>query len=359
MKKILQTVLTALTIFSATAEPVMATTVIHNWDTLAPVTKEAKYKTRDQGPTLIFSDSPEMVNKIGVMYQDTVQGDVRLFFHHVNDTSTTKKLSIMLHNPTLKTLELNLGQRGISKPSRDWLKAGQDVQIAYFNKQKTETITLEPFETLELLSRKSGLNFKPQQLVTGMVDIKSTGTLEVTFLMSTPGSNIFVDKEILPKLPPDQHPPLRGTFPNATRYINVIDDYKVGTTPLALTLADGVIDKFLWGTDALTGKPAHNYGNYGVLYEVSYKTTAQPYQLGFNTLGGPLAGVGLLKMQGQYKHTMLPPHGLYMGQTEKETLLFNMTDEDYSGSFIFSPPGSSNLPIRLLLKGYDTPIPKQ
>lgn len=56
------------------------------WQDGIPAYQEVKGSITHDGPKLIFSDSPEMVGKTGIMYRDTVEGPVRLFFHHVNDT---------------------------------------------------------------------------------------------------------------------------------------------------------------------------------------------------------------------------------------------------------------------------------
>lgn len=351
LKKYLKQILAIISLLFWAPEVALTAPIVYNWDLLVTSPQNTKIKTTDTGPVLLFSDSPEMVNKPGIMYKDKINGDTRLFFHHVNDTKTLKKFSIVLYNPELKPVNITINRRGVSKPSFDWLKAGQDVQVEYFAKYKPKNITIEPFSHIELLSEKSGVNFKPQQLITGMMDLHTTSNVEVTFLMSVPGSNIFADADILPQLPADQTPPLRGTFKNANRNVQVINQYNGNNQQLVTLLADGVEDKFVWGVDAPTGKPAHNYGNYGIVYNVSYQTSGNiPYLFGFNTLGGYFAGVGLLKQQENEQLVMLPPRGLSMGATEKETLLFEMSAEDSKGSFIFSPPGSANLPIRLLFK---------
>ncbi len=50
------------------------------------------------GGKLLLSDSPEMVTADGIMYQDTVEGDARLFFHHVNATDKARKIVVLLEN---------------------------------------------------------------------------------------------------------------------------------------------------------------------------------------------------------------------------------------------------------------------
>ena len=79
---------------------------------LAPGSAEAGYrkvpekyqdvdvKVLQSGPTLLFSDSPEMVYENGILYKDIVEGEGRVFFHHVNGTKNTRKLAIPLtHMP--------------------------------------------------------------------------------------------------------------------------------------------------------------------------------------------------------------------------------------------------------------------
>ena len=52
----------------------------------------------DTGGTLIFSDSPEYVHRNGILYTDTVNGDARILFYHLNDTGVRKKLAIIVEN---------------------------------------------------------------------------------------------------------------------------------------------------------------------------------------------------------------------------------------------------------------------
>ena len=42
--------------------------------------------SEDDDTTLLFSDSPETVEEDGILYQDTVKGDARLLYYHVNGT---------------------------------------------------------------------------------------------------------------------------------------------------------------------------------------------------------------------------------------------------------------------------------
>ena len=43
-----------------------------------------------------FSDSPETVEKDGILYQDTVKGNARLLYYHVNGTKQDKKIAVVI-----------------------------------------------------------------------------------------------------------------------------------------------------------------------------------------------------------------------------------------------------------------------
>lgn len=62
------------------------------------VTEQAQADFVANGPKLLFSDSPETVYRNGILYRDKVEGDVRLFLHHVNGVAGKKKLAVMLKN---------------------------------------------------------------------------------------------------------------------------------------------------------------------------------------------------------------------------------------------------------------------
>ena len=51
-----------------------------------------------------------MVQKCGVMYRDTVKGKFRLFFHHVNDTDSSKRLAIVLRRTGIRPALVQLGR---------------------------------------------------------------------------------------------------------------------------------------------------------------------------------------------------------------------------------------------------------
>ena len=58
--------------------------------------QDVDVRVLQNGHTLLFSDSPEMVYEDGILYKDIVEGEGRVFFHHVNGTRNTKKLAVLM-----------------------------------------------------------------------------------------------------------------------------------------------------------------------------------------------------------------------------------------------------------------------
>ena len=94
---------------------------------------EVKAKKVTSGPTLIFSDSPEMVYKNGVLYRDTVSGDVRIFFHHVNAMDSNKKLAVILTNEKMRPAAYEVTNSSIGRAGWHYLKVGKETQQQYFD----------------------------------------------------------------------------------------------------------------------------------------------------------------------------------------------------------------------------------
>ena len=84
IKKIFATI-ASLSVLMSTASAENISTVMH----------KLEVSSRDSGGTLIFSDSPEYVRKNGILYTDTVSGDARILFYHLNDTGVRKRFAII------------------------------------------------------------------------------------------------------------------------------------------------------------------------------------------------------------------------------------------------------------------------
>lgn len=310
-----------------------------------PDYQELRAKVKAEGPKLLFSDSPEMVYETGILYRDTLQGEGRLFFHHVNGTSKLKKLAIIVKNNGLRPVNFTVTRSGIDGPSHDYQAVGKKSQEYYFDEQKPQYYTLGFGRTAELLSGEGTL-VTTDKLLTGTIDFTSDRPVEVTVLMCEPRADIELFAELAQILPQDEHP-LRGTFAKSDLKIKVHTiDTKAGENH-ALVMADSTTGEYLRGTDATTGLPAENYGNYGVVYNVDYKLKGdKPYELWLNPWGGMYAGVGVLEQGGERKLIDIPDIPAF-GKLGEEGFRIARLEPGSEGSFTWSPPGASNLPIRL------------
>lgn len=322
-----------------------------NWREGIPKYEEAKVKIVEDGPTLLFSDSPEMVRATGIMYQDKVLGNARLFFHHVNDTDSLKKIAVVFRNADKYPDKIEIGRKGISQPDFDYLRAGKEVQKQYFAENKTETHFLTKNGLLEILAG-DGISIKPGQLVTGMLDFSCDKLTEVTVIMLPVDMDVEKALKTLKILPPDEGTVLRGTFPLANRLVTLKKSYKPDEGKIiGVVLADNELDPYARGIDATTGKETINYGNYGVIYDFSYKIKGEPKtNIRFNPWGGWFAGAGAVVKDGKEIMTMFPKGSIAFGKTGTETIVVTSSKGYSDGHIFFSPPGASNLPIRFFFE---------
>lgn len=318
------------------------------------VTIPADYETREvqaafsaDGPTLLFSDSPEMVYQTGVLYRDTAQGAVRIFFHHVNAMGSAKKLAVLLHNEKqLRPVRYTIKRQGISRPDYNYMNAGKKVELAYFTEeQQQEQGSLGFGSSRELLSGR-GIVAPPNEIVTGMIDLELERPAQISVLLCEPQTDIELFNESAPVLPMDEHP-LRGTFSKSDWHYSLSKPLQRAEQPYKLKLA-GSDEGYARGVDATTGLAAENYGNYGVVYQVDFTVGGeQPVSLVFNPIGGAFAGYGVLQSAQGRRLLALPDYDLCLGERIEEAVeLARLEPGAYS--FIWSPPGASNLPVELI-----------
>ena len=315
--------------------------------------REVDTKFTAAGPTLLFSDSPEMVYHNGILYRDQVEGEVRLFFHHVNAVSGKKKLAVVLKNTeNLRPVNYTVTRQGIAGKTTDWLKDGKTAEKNYFSEQEENPQGSLGFgNSAELLSGK-GVLLKTDELLTGIIDLKLDQKVELSVLMCEPKTDIELFNEAAAVQPLDEHP-LRGTFPKADWNYVLKNSVKLKAGEHWMLRLASEDTGFIQGKDATTGLAAEDYGNYGVIYNVDFSVEgSRKVQFIINPIGGPFAGYGILenKTTGKKRMIALPEKHLYFGDTVEEAMEIAVLDKgDYR--FIWSPPGAGNLPIRLFWKG--------
>lgn len=316
--------------------------------------QEAKATLTMTGPKLLFSDSPETVYDNGILYRDKVQGDVRLFLHHVNGVSgTTKKLAVMLKNAdSLRPVQYSITRRGEAGYSYDYLAAGKNSQKKYLleDKQKPVASKLGFGRSTELLTGR-GVAMPSDKLYTETIDLHFDKPVEVSVLMCEAKSDLELFNDAAPILPMDEHP-LRGTFEGADWNYKLDKPIDRPSEALFMELASPSLPEgYAKGVDATTGLPAENYGNYGVIYNVDFAIKGEePVTFIFNPIGGWFAGYGVLenKTKGERKLIGLTQNQTSVGDPEDEALDLGLL---HAGEYRFtwSPPGASNLPVQVIL----------
>lgn len=345
------------------------------------------------GPTLLFSDSPEMVYENGILYKDTVEGDGRVFFHHVNGTKENKKLAVLVR-PVDRMTTITWGCRGIGDPDKSYYISAVKGQQRYFNEYKKywekarknsakqqgklktarndrkkeapdygfyqvipdlPVTTLAKGEYMEILTRErnmehSGIRLKPEQLLTGMFDFHAPHPVEIVVMMCNTKDNIKSFSKSARALPMDEHP-LRGTYRNSDLTYIVREPIQMKWyQEKALCLAGSDDTEFLQGIDAMTGTETKNNGNYGVVYHVQYSVAGEkPLKMGINPWGGDFYGAGMLISEGKTEISNIPHIDRYFGTGYEIDDIFTLSPNHKrkDAEFIWSPPGASNLPIRI------------
>lgn len=354
--------------------------------------QEVDTQVLQSGPTLLFSDSPETVYENGILYRDIVEGESRVFFHHVNGTKNTRKLAVLLR-PVHRLTTVTWGCRGIGDPDKEYYISARKGQRRYFtdyrefwnrmrrnvqngerNKREKNNknnsvlpdysfygkvpdlpVTVLPREGFtEVLSqgadmRRAGIRIKPEQLLTGMFDFHASHPVEVVIMMCDPDDDIEKFARNASALPMDSHP-LRGTYRKADLTYIVKKPVKMKWYQArALCMAGSEDPYFLTGKDRLTGNKTTNHGNYGVVYHIIYSVDGgDAIELGINPWGGGFYGAGLMLSDDKAVLLNIPGKKSYFGKGDEldDIFVHSPQHERKDAEFIWSPPGASNLPIR-------------
>lgn len=328
----------------------------------------------DGGGTLIFSDSPEYVQENGILYSDTVQGDGRVLFYHVNESWQDKHLGVVFENENDELIRVRVTRGHTSRPDNRYMNVGKETQLSYFGNTLNYDLIIMPNRRKILDPVMSRQVLENGDLVYGVYDFYCNKPVKVSVVMCPANQDPAHFVKYAQQLPKDKHM-LRGTFQGMNRIITgkkPYDPAEDGT--VFITLADDYHDKYMTGVDVTDGSEVVNYGNYGVLYKLKLPTVRLKghTQYLLNPLGGMYAGAMTVKNRNNDRLILLPTprNGVYFGdktlsETEKERLQrqggidyikadseledLGMYSNEEEWMFEFSPPGASNLPINVIM----------
>lgn len=345
-------------------------------ETAAPVSRMMKLwnvESRDTGGTLLFSDSPEYVTRPGILYQDTVNGDARVLYYHLNNTDKPAKVGVVLEGTQKEFTIVRVTRGGMSRPSSDYLKVGKATQVEYFGTKRNDTLYLLNGSRKMLNTDMDRTILRPGELVYGVFDFHADHPVKVSVILYPSGRDPYKFLDTAPILPKDEQR-LRGTFKGMNRVISSRQAYNPDSDGIVyFPLADDLHDLYRTGIDATDGSAVTNYGNYGVLYKIEIPTMGKmATQYYLSPLGGVYAGAMTVKSGYAGKSNLLQqPFGrTYFGDTTppepecvteaREEGLALLTDSteladlghyqnNIQTSFEYSPPGASNLPVNIIM----------
>lgn len=355
VKKFFATIIAALTISSSASAEVSS--VMHKLEVFS----------QDSGGTLIFSDSPEYVQRNGILYTDTVEGEARLLFYHLNDTGVRKRFAIIFENTTSAKTSVKITRGGLSAPNKNYFSVGKITQTMYMEDNFSDQIDLKSYERKLYQPYEKYFLLKPGQLIHGVCDFIADKPVRVFLMMYPENADPLEFLNLAEILPKDEYR-LRGTFKNMNRTLTLKKTYDGERDGLGyILIGDNINDLFKHGIDATDGSEVINYGNYGIKYTINFRTKF-PTRFFLSPLGGHYAGALRYKYYGSSGVIQTPNHRLYFGdrtppenaavalaRSEGISLMTEGTElselGDYRGyvSFEYSPPGASNLPVNIVL----------
>lgn len=338
--------------------------VMHAW----PVTQE------DGGATLLFSDSPEYATQDGILYRDVVQGAARVLYYHVNQMDAPKKVAVVLENVGAGTSMVTISRSGAGRPSPHYLDVGKEAQALYFDAQRSRRFYMNKGEVRVLDDAMEQTVLAHGDLVYGTYDFSTTQEMRVSVIIypATMTAPAFLKRASV--LPADElH--LRGTFAKADRTLRAQRVYDPASDGIVyVLLADNESDRYRTGIDATDGSRVLNYGNYGILYHLEVPVQGRSRtQFYLSPFGGTYAGAMRVQVRsGQQQLLLTPPDQTFFGEGSDEMtevcgieraraaglgiLMDRMELADLGSynanstpSFLFSPPGASNLPAALIM----------
>ncbi len=311
-------------------------------------------KSEDKDTTLLFSDSPETVSDDGVLYEDTVKGNTRLLYYHVNGTEDNKKIAVVIRNMSNKPNKITVTREAVAGPSADYLYVGKVTMQRYFSEQKTREITLRPYGRA-LLRPEDGQRIIPSgDLVYGIFDFNAQENLKVTVVLAPSNADLYDYARYVPVLSKDKQL-LRGTFRKADRYLTNMLPYNSKRKEKAyFYIGDNETDLYKYGIDKTDRLRTHNFGNYGINYNIHLNIEGEgktSYYL--KPMGGVYAGAMTVRVgkDGEKKLISTPENIPFFGHDKNLNYYsylgtYNNSDDVY---FEYTPPGASNLPVQIIL----------
>jgi PKD repeat protein len=316
-----------------------------------PKWNKVQYTSTSESTTLLRSNSPEAVYSDGILYRDTAFGDTRFMLHHRNLTGQSVKMYVIATNTGIWPTTLTFKNSGLGGPLEIPTATGKKSVENYFESMRISkpfnNIILQPGQSMPILTELSNLTVKPNQVVSLLSDVFSDYAVQYDIVMLDATKDPLQSLPYLKFLDRDGvHN--RGTYPNATRLIDV--QQVVGTEPSRMLFGDKTDDPNLAGVDALTGAVESNAGNFGVVYKIKLNHVAANTLIAFNPRGGKYQGP--IMVNGQIVQA---PNTGTVSAPNQSSPVYRTGAYEESVEIVFSTASGNNLPVNLLFM----PLPER
>ncbi|MEK0316105.1 stalk domain-containing protein [Cohnella sp. 56] len=309
------------------------------------------YSYTTEPVTLFRSSGPETVKTDGILYQDTIAGDVRFMLHHKNGTGQNAKLYLIAKNISSVPANLSIIADGMAGPTTFPEVAGRMSVARYFQTYVTgsnsQSMTLQPGQSRLLYADLSANAMKNGDVITFHGDLTSDATIQYTSVLVAQNRDPIAALANLPYLDPNQLI-TRGSFVDSTR----VFEYGglVGDRQIKLPLTDNTTDPFAQGYDNITNTVAYNSGNYGLLYKLVLRRVAPNTLISLNPRGGLYMGAALINGQ-----VVSFANLGTVSATNQASVLYRTGNTEETVTIWTTPTAGSNLPFTLLF----TPMPQK
>lgn len=237
------------------------------------------------GPVLFFSNDPERVPGPGILYQDTLRGNLRIFLYHVNGWQQSLRFAAILTDTGSQPVTVYVLREGQAGPAASFVAVGKEAAHHWFEPYPGNQFTLQPGGAAFVDPGLPAHPAAPGQAVNAIYDVMATGPVEVTAVAEDGTQPATTSLDGLGVLPDTFHnwlgTPMRGTFAGADPVCaQSITLPWSGKADLRFGAAADATTVYLHGTSAVDGGAAVvDYGNYGAVYNVDLSLTTTPGSL--------------------------------------------------------------------------------
>ncbi len=268
--------------------------------------------TKKNQDILWMSDSPEVVEQNGILYQGAFSGEGRVLFHHINgfkEEVANKRFVLVAENTTSSPITLVLRNEMVKGPATDVLYIGQRLLYDYWQSTSQRTITIKPSEQY-ILYDSGSKNWQNGQCLSGLMDLEASGEVKLTTAVIEKDLGLE-QLETLPILGRSIH--IRGSFEGTI----IEHTIALNTNEPTQVVLGQYPEEWVAGTDLLTGDFMQNKGNFGVSYRLTI-TAKEDMGVILNPRANVFRGAIKWVDTGTY---LAPNSGYFIGQNKKAVLL--------------------------------------